>query len=214
MKTLIGIGAGGHAKVILEILRNDSRYSLVGLLDSDHNLWGKEVCGVPVLGGDDMLGRIFSEGTRHAFLGLGTTGKATLRRRLYEIVSAIGFEFVPAIHPQAIISPSAKTGRGIAVMAGAVINTEARIGDNVIINTGAVVEHDCVIGDHVHVATGALLAGGVNVGAGSLVGIGASVRQGIHIGSDAIVGAGASVVTDVPDNAVVGGVPARLLKRA
>jgi UDP-perosamine 4-acetyltransferase len=212
MTPVIGIGAGGHAKVILEILRADRRYRLVGLLDRNRELWGSEVAGVPVLGGDELLEKLFAAGTRHAFIGVGTTGSAAPRRKLYEAATQLGFEFVPAIHPRATVSAMAKIGRGVAVMAGAVINTDTRIGDNVIINTGAVVEHDCSIGDHAHIATGAALAGGVSVGTGSLVGIGASVRQGVRIGNNAIVGAGAVVVKDVPDNIVVAGVPARFVK--
>jgi UDP-perosamine 4-acetyltransferase len=212
MTPVIGIGAGGHAKVILEILRNDPRYQLTGLLDCNRELWGKEIAGVPVLGGDELLKKLFAGGARHAFIGVGTTGNATPRRKLYETAIRMGFEFVPAIHPQAIVSPGAKIGKGIAIMAGAIINVGVSTGDNVIINTGAVVEHDCSIGDHTHIATGALLAGGVRVGSCSHVGIGASVRQGVNIGNNAVVGAGAVVVKDVPDNVIVAGVPARFLK--
>jgi UDP-perosamine 4-acetyltransferase len=212
MIPVIGIGAGGHAKVILEIIRNDPRYRLVGLLDRNHELWGKQIAGIPVLGGDELLGKLFAEGTRHAFIGVGTTGDAAPRRKLYETVTQLGFEFVPAIHSKAVVSPSARMGSGVAIMAGAIINPDVRIGDNVIINTGAVVEHDCSIGDHTHIATGALLAGGVRVGSCSHVGIGASVRQGVNIGNNAVVGAGAVVVKDVPDNIIVAGVPARFLK--
>jgi sugar O-acyltransferase (sialic acid O-acetyltransferase NeuD family) len=212
MTPVIGIGAGGHAKVILEILRDDPRYQLAGLLDRNRELWGKKVAGIPVLGGDELLKQIFAGGTHHAFIGVGTTGNGMLRQRLYETASRVGFEFVPAIHPKAIISPGATIGIGAAIMAGAIINVDVCLGDNVIINTGAVVEHDCSIGNHTHIATRAALAGGVKVGSGSLVGAGASVRQCVQIGNNAIVGAGAVVVKNVPDNVIVVGVPARFLK--
>ncbi len=212
MTSIIGIGAGGHAKVMLEILRIDPGCRLVGLLDRNRELWGKEIAGVPVLGGDELLDKLRAEGIHHAFIGVGSAGNSARRQKLYELALSHGFQVVPAIHPQAVISPSARIGAGVAIMAGAIINADAQIGDNVIINTGAIVEHDCSIGSHTHIATGALLAGGVHIGNGSHVGVGASVKQGMRIGCNAIVGAGAAVVKDVPDNSVFAGVPARRLR--
>ena len=210
---VIGLGAGGHAKVVIEILRLIGGYELAGLLDPKQELWGTEVLGVPVLGDDSLLPELYNQGVHHAFIGLGTTGDTQPRRQLYEKARRQGFQIVHAIHPQAVIAPSVEIGHGPTIMAGAVINAAARLGDNVIVNTGAIVEHDCVIGDHVHIATGARLASGVHVGEGTHIGLGASIRQCIHIGRNAIVGAGAVVVDDVPDSVVVIGVPARILKR-
>lgn len=212
MTQVIGIGAGGHARVIMEVLRPDPRYQIAGLLDRSPELWSKRIDGVTVLGNDELLERLFADGIHHAFLGVGMTGAGTLRRKLYEIAIQIGFDIVSAIHTKAVVSKGAVVGRGAAILAGAIVNTGAKIGENVIINTGAVVEHDCFVDGHCHIATGALLAGGVAVSAGSHVGIGACVRQGVRIGCNAIVGAGAVVVKDVPDNVVVAGVPARFLK--
>jgi len=212
MKRVIGLGAGGHAKVVLEILQLMGGYKFVGLLDPKQELWNTEVLGTPVLGNDDLLPELYKDDVRHAFIGLGTVGDTSPRRQLYEKARAQGFQIVQAIHPQAILSPSVEIGHGPTIMAGAVINANARLGDNVIVNTGAIVEHDCVIGDHVHVATGARLASTVHVDGGAHIGVGASVRQCIRIGRNAIVGAGAAVIDNVLDNVVVVGVPARILK--
>lgn len=209
---VIGLGAGGHAKVVIEILELMAGYELVGLLDANQQLWGTDILGVPVLGDDDLLPKLYNRGVGHAFIGLGTVGDTRPRRELYEKARRQGFQIVSAIHPQAIISPSAEIGHGPTVMAGAVINAAARLGDNVIVNTGAIVEHDCVVGNNVHIATGARLASTVYVGDGAHIGLGASVRQCIRIGRNAIVGAGSVVVDEVPDNVIVVGVPARMLR--
>jgi UDP-perosamine 4-acetyltransferase len=205
---VVGIGAGGHAKVVIDILRLMGGYEIVGLLDADKALWGTEVLGVRVLGDDSLLPQLHKQGVNDAFVGVGTVGDTQPRIRLYETARRHGFQIVRAVHPRAVVAPSAEIGHGPTIMAGAVINPDARIGDNVIINTRAVVEHDCIIGDHVHIATGAVLSGTVIVGQGAHVGAGASVRQGITIGERAVIGAGAVVVRNVPAGATVVGVPA------
>jgi len=208
---VIGLGAGGHAKVVVETLRLTGGYEFAGLLDPKKELWGSGIMGVSVLGGDSLLPELYGRGVRHAFIGLGGTGDNRPRQRLYEHALSQGFQLVQVVHPQAVVSPSALLGDGITIMAGAIINAEAHIGFNVIVNTGAIVEHDCMIGNHVHVATGVKLASTVRVAEGAHIGVGASVRQGICIGEWAVIGAGAVVVKDVEPWTVVAGVPAREL---
>jgi len=209
MIPVIGFGAGGHAKVVIDILRSIRDYEIVGLLDTRIER-GASVLGVQVLGDDSLMAELKERGIGHAFIGIGSVGETTSRRQLYEKVVSFGFQIVPAIHAAAVVSLTAQIGTGPTIMAGAIVNADAVIGNNVIVNTAAIVEHDCVIGDHTHIATGARLAGGVHVGPGSHVGIGAVVRQEIKIGEGAIVGAGAVVVRDVPDFKTVIGVPAKI----
>jgi sugar O-acyltransferase (sialic acid O-acetyltransferase NeuD family) len=168
---------------------------------------------VPVLGDDSLLPVLRAQGVRHAFIGVGSVGNTRARQRLYHTLQAQDFQLVRAMHPQAIVAPSADIGPGLTIMATAVINAAATLGANVVVNTGAIVEHDCVIGDHVHIASGARLASTVHIGEGAHIGLGAAIRQCLRIGRQAIVGAGAVVVADVPDNVVVVGVPARILRR-
>lgn len=213
MTRLVGLGGGGHAKVVIDILLLHGGWDIVGVLDPDPALRGGQVLDVPVLGGDSLLEELIADGVEHAFIGLGSPARTAPRRRLYEIARGHGLEVVDAVHPMATIAASARTGSGVTAMAGAVVAAAAVLGENVIVNTGAIVEHDCVVGDHVHVATGARLGGGVYVGEGTHVGLGASVSHGVRIGAGSVVGAGAVVVDDVEDGVIVAGVPARMLRR-
>jgi sugar O-acyltransferase (sialic acid O-acetyltransferase NeuD family) len=214
MSRIVGLGAGGHAKVMIEIFQMVGEHEIVGLLDTKEELRDTELLGIPVLGGDDLLTELLAQGVESAFIGLAGTGDTQPRRNLYERALAAGFRIVPAIHPKAIISPSASLGDGITVMAGAVINAQANIGANVIVNTGAIVEHECRIGDHVHLATGSRLCSTVKVGDGAHIGTGSTVKQCVSVGENAVVGAGAVVLDDVPPMAIVAGVPARPLKKS
>jgi UDP-perosamine 4-acetyltransferase len=210
---VIGLGAGGHAKVLIDILHSGQKLDLVGLLDVDSRLQGTTVLGIRVLGDDSLLPLLKRKGVNHFFVGLGGSGRIAVRRRLYELGIQTEMEPVNAIHAHASVSTFAELGRGVTVMAGAVINAGVCLGEDVTINTGAIIEHDCVIGDHVHVAPGAMLAGAVRVGKGAEIGMGAVIRQGTSIGEGAIVGAGAVVVEEVADHVVVVGVPARVLRK-
>jgi sugar O-acyltransferase (sialic acid O-acetyltransferase NeuD family) len=194
---------------VIEILRLTAGYEVTGLLDPNPALQGKTVLGIPVLGDDRLLHGLVARGMRHFFVGVGSTGDAALRRRLFEAALDQGMTPVTAIHPGSFLSPSIQLGAGVIIMAAAVINCGAIIGSNVIVNSGAIVEHDCIIGDHAHIASGACLASAVRVGDGAHIGTGATIRQCITIGAQAVVGAGAAVVDNVPPGAIVTGVPAR-----
>ena len=211
---IVGVGAGTHAKSVLEAIRSAGAFDVAALVDDDPARNGASVLGVPVLAGEDALARLRGDGVRHAFVGVGGTRDSGPRRRVFERLREAGFELPAIVHGAASVSPWARLGNGVQVLAAAVVNAEAEIGDGAIVNTGAIVEHDCRIGEHAHVAPGARLAGLVSVGAGAHVGIGAVVIEGVRIGAGALVAAGAVVVRDVTDGERVAGVPARPLEAA
>jgi UDP-perosamine 4-acetyltransferase len=209
---VLGIGAGGHAKVVIDTLRARGEVTLVGLLDIDPDLHGSFLLGIPVLGDDSYLTKSHDVDAQYFFVGVGCTGDMAPRTKLYGLGIAAGLSPLTVTHPQAVVSSSTDLGVGFTAMAASVVNADAQIGVNVLLNTGAIVEHDCVLGDHVHVATGARLAGAVSVEAGVHVGAGAIVRQEITLGEGAVIGAGAVVIRDVLPNTVVAGVPARVIR--
>ena len=213
---VIGVGAGGHAKILVELLGATGGYDVIGFTDLDQTRWGTTVMGAPILGGDDELPKLRAKGIRVVFIGVGavSVGGTRLRARLFRQVVSLGFDTPTLVHPRAIVSPSATLGPGSVILAGAVISAAVRVGANVTVYPGVVVEHDSVVGDHVHLSPGVHLAGGVVLGEGAFVGIGASIIQGVHVGAWATVGAGAAVLAEVPDGAVAVGVPARVVKEA
>jgi UDP-perosamine 4-acetyltransferase len=206
-ENVIVLGAGGHAKVVIEILQASGE-TVDYCVSGTH---GPDTCaGVSVLEGDEHLPLLRQRGYGRAFVAIGSN---TIRQRMADVVRRVGFQLINAISPHAIISPSARLGGGIAVMAGAVINAASVIDDLVIINTGATIDHDCHIGSGVHIGPQCALAGNVTVGEGAFLGTGAKVIPGMQIGRRAIVGAGGVVIRNIPDGAVAVGVPARVIKQ-
>ncbi len=198
------LGGGGHAKVVIESLRASGE-TVVAIVDADPT--PRAVLGVPVVGDDLALADLRGQGLAKLFVAIGDN---RLREKLGRKAREQGFALVNAIHPSAVISPTARIGEGVAVMAGVAINADSVIGDLAIINTGAVVDHDCRLGAACHLGPASALAGGVIVGERSFLGVGARVIPGVSIGADAIVGAGGVVVRDLPDGVLAVGVPAKI----
>lgn len=230
-RRLVGIGAGGHARVLIDIARQQGD-QVVALLDANPALWGGEVAGVPVLGDEPLipalLGRaplpagqpdgdartrgVLEAGPADAlFVSIGGVPSNRVRRMVFTRLREAGHPLVGLVHPTATVAPDVVLGEAPIIMAGAIINPGTTLGTFTIINTGALVEHDCRIGDYAHICPGARLAGNVTVDEGAFVGLGACVIQGVRIGAEAVVGAGAVVLRDVPAGRRAVGNPAHLL---
>lgn len=195
-------GASGHGKVVKDIL-NANGVKVEAFVDD--NLRVDECAGRKVLHDAKGLSPIIVS------IGVNRVRRIVVERLLADANSNGGvLEFATAVHPSAIISPTAKIGEGTVVMAGAVINADAVIGKHCIVNTGATVDHDCIIGDYCHIAPGANVSGGTHIGEGTWVGVGACVIQCLNIGKDCMIGAGSVVVSDIPDGVTAYGNPCRV----
>lgn len=210
MEKIVLVGAGGHCKVIIDIIKSMRKYEIVCITDSKGV--GDKIFDIPIIGSDEVLPQVYKGGVRNAFVCLGSINNIGFRDKIYYKLRKIGYEVPKLIHNKAIVSPYAKIEDGTCVMAGAVVNAGAVIQENCIINTSSIIEHDCVIGRNSHISPGANLAGGVKIGDNSHVGMGASIIQGVTIGTNVVIGAGAVVLEDLKDNVTAVGIPSKIIK--
>jgi len=206
---IVVIGGGGHAKVIISILKKIERFEIVGFTDPEE---AGPVLGAEYLGTDEILQELYANGVKNAVIGLGQIKSSVVRRKLVKMIQEIGFDSPAIISPRAIINEEVSIGEGTVVMDGAVINSGTIIGDYSIINTNCSVDHDCNIGSFTHIAPGVTLSGYINVGENVLLGTGASVIHDISITSGALIAAGSSVQKNIKIPGLYRGVPARLIK--
>lgn len=205
------LGAGGHGRVVLDILLQAKLHRPVGFLDNNAAIHGRRIDGLPVLGGIESAAELKARGIPGAVIAIGDNGA---RRSMGDFLEAAEMEVVSAIHPSAQLASNANFGKGVVIAAGALVCAHCQIGDYVILNTGCIVDHESMIATAAHICPGVRLAGHVTVESGAFIGIGATVVQNVRIGFEAIVGAGAVVTNNVDPMTTVVGVPARAIKDA
>ena len=208
-QVLIIYGAGGHAREVTSLALALDCVSLTALIDDfDFN---RTYRGLPIVNYEQV---------RERFPGaaiLVAIGDPMARRRLYGKAARDGFQPYTLISPQVWISPTARIGAGSQVFFGAAISEDVRVGENVIVNFHCSLSHDVAIGAHTTLSPRVSIAGYVRVDEGVFLGIGATIINGsrhepLRIGANAVIAAGACVISNVPANATMAGVPARAMR--
>lgn len=210
MTPLVLVGAGGFARETAEAVgavnAERSTWELLGFVDDDPALRGREVQGLPVLG---PIGALTAMSGVKALVCTGHPGNYFSRRLIVERLGLDPCRYATLVHPAAVLGRSTELGPGTVVLATVVATASVSIGAHVALMPGVVLTHDDVVGDYATFGSGARLAGRVAVGEGAYIGAGALVREDRVVGRWSLVGMGAVVTTDVPEAEVWTGVPAR-----
>lgn len=208
MTPIVVLGGGGHAKVVIAVLRK-SGYQILGYTDQQDR---GPILTAPYLGADTALPDILRAQRRcAATVAVGKIDASPRRSAVQAKVGALGFEFPVIVSPDAVINDAVRLGPGTVVLDGVVINSGTETGNTCIVNTGSTVDHDCRIGANVHIAPGVTLSGGVTIGDNCLIGAGSTIIQGVSVCGGCLVGAGSTVVKDLTAPGTYAGTPARRL---
>jgi sugar O-acyltransferase (sialic acid O-acetyltransferase NeuD family) len=207
---IIIIGAGGHAKVVVDIIEKQGLHHILGFIDRD-KARGIDVYGYPVLGGMEILGQAEFAAINAGIVAIGDNWD---RKQVVDEVLRLRpeFVFVNALHPSAIIARGVEIGCGTVHMAGSIINSGAHIGNHCILNTNSSVDHFVGLGNFGSIGPGAVVGGDVTIGDYSVISLGANVIHNVHIGEHTVIGAGAVVVRSIDSGAVAYGVPAKVIR--
>ena len=210
MKVII-YGAGQNGRIVLEILQSQNIYKVIGFIDDNKQLQNRTINNIPILGDSSCLTRLITD--NYMLSAIVTIGDNEKRADKINLLKNIKFNLINVIHKKTIISKNVKFGENIQITAGAIINTGCKIGNNVIINTAATIDHDNEIGNNVQICPGVHLAGSVKLKDNAFIGTGSVIVNNITIGKNAIVGAGSVIIKDIPDNAVVVGIPGKVRQK-
>ncbi len=192
-------GAGGHGKVIFDIIKNN-KDQIIAIFDDQSS---KDFLSKTEILSPNKIENY----TNHDFVIC--IGSNFMRK---EIVNRLDVNYGTVIHKQTVVSSNVRIGNGSVVMSNVTVNSGTLIGKHVILNTSSVIEHDCNISDFVHISPNATITGNVTIGEGTHIGAGAIIIPDIKIGKWVTIGAGAVVIEDVPDYAIVVGNPGVIKK--
>ena len=209
---IILIGSSGHARVVIDIIEEEGKYQIEGVVTNDIFPDGK-FNNYTVLGDDSVLHEMYKAGYKNLAMGVGGFKNNLNRKKIFNNLKATGFNFINVIHPKSVISRSVKIGEGCTIFAGVIINPNAIIRNNVIIATNATIDHDSIIESHVLISAGVTVGGNDLIGEGTLLALGSKVVSGIKIGKNILIGSGAVVVKDCLEEGLYLGIPAKLIKK-
>jgi len=209
MENIIVIGGGGHAKVVISILKKNYQFNIIGYSDLED--YGP-LLNINYIGNDDLVIENYADKSINVILGVGQIKSPELRKHLVEQYINAGFKFPAIISPQAIVNESVVVGNGTVVMDNVVINTGSIIGNYSILNTSSIIEHDCNIGDFVHIAPGVTLSGEVAICNNTFIGAGSTVANSVSISENCIIGAGSFVRKNISQSGLYVGNPIKKYK--
>jgi len=191
VKNIILIGGGGHCKSVIDVIEQEGRFKIIGIVDKPE-LLGSSILGYSVVGNDSDLDDLAKK-YQYALITVGQIKSPSLRIKLFDLAVKAGFALPNIISPNAYVSKHSSIGNGVIVMHNAIVNANASIGDNCIINSKALIEHDCSISKHCHVSTNVTINGGVTVESGCFIGSGSIAKESIAISENSFIKAGSLV---------------------
>ena len=213
MKDIVIIGAGGHAKVIADIILKrkellNEKLNITGFLDDGYkNLKYTKIFDIPILGDTSLIGKLEHEKKYNYIIGIGNN---KIREKISNKFPNLNY--YTAIHPKSVIGTEVAIAEGTIVMANTIVNSGTKIGKHCILNTGSIIEHDNKIEDYCHISPNSTLCGTVKVGKNSWIGAGSTIIQNRNIGENSMIGAGSVIIRDIPNNCAVVGNPGKIIK--
>jgi sugar O-acyltransferase (sialic acid O-acetyltransferase NeuD family) len=204
---IILIGGGGHCKSVIDVIEQENRYEILGIIDVKEKI-GAKVLGYAVIGCDDDIEEL-SKSTNNFFITFGQGKNNTFRKQTYSKLKSLNLKLPVIKSPLSHVSKHSAIGEGTIVMHWAIVNAGAKVGVNCILNTQSLIEHDVEIGDHCHISTKVTLNGTVKLGSSVFAGSSCVIADGLSICENVTIGAGSTVIKSIVEEGVYVGCPAK-----
>ena len=214
-KKVIIIGGEGNGGVIAACIEDNRRrfgdleWEVAGFV----NDYETQVCGYPVLGGPDDVGKLLENPEYHFMWGIHMIGRNILTEKTFRRVNIPRERFATIVHKTAFVADSAILEPGAFVMSNCYVGAQARIGQCSLMMANSLVGHNTTVGPLCHFSVGSITSSYITIGLCSDVTLGAKVIEKVKIGNFAVAGAGSLVTRDIPDYEIHVGTPARFMKR-
>ena len=184
------LGAGGHCKSVIDVIEQENKFKIAGIIDADSVDIGQSILGYHIIGTDSDLSRLYKK-YKYALITVGYIKTPHIRIKLYNLLKKIGYKLPVIISPLAYVSKHSHINEGTIIMHHSIVNATAKVGKNSIINTKALIEHDAIIEDNCHISTGSIVNGGVHVRENTFYGSNATSKEYIEV--DGFIKAGSVV---------------------
>ena len=213
-KKLLIFPFGGNGREslisILAINERKPEWEVVGFIDDNRSMHGKEYAGIKVIGGRELL-----HAHQDAFV-LAVPGSPTGYLRRKSIIENLAMEasrFATIIHPSVVRAPDAVIGYNSLLMPHVVVSCGVQVGNHCIVLPNTVIAHDTLVGDYCCIGSNVSVSGSVRVGPECYIGSGVKVRENVHIGARSLIGLGSNVIADIPEQIVAVGNPAKEIRK-
>jgi sugar O-acyltransferase (sialic acid O-acetyltransferase NeuD family) len=204
---------GGNAResliAIFAINDLEREWDIIGFIDDNQSLHGKDCCGIKVVGGREIL-----QDFPDAYV-LALPGNPKNHMRRDSIIESLGTDksrFARIIHPAAVVASDAIIGYNTVIMSNVVISCGVTIGNHCILLPNTVIAHDSSVGDYCCIGSNAVVSGGVFIDSSCYIGSGANIRENLKIGRRTLVGLGSVVISNIQHNVIVAGNPAKVIR--
>jgi len=211
MERIVLFGGGPHCKCCIYIIEQEGKYEIAGITDPYLEI-GSKIYGYPVIGRQEDIIQLISD--YHIDAGLVSIGDNWIRNYVVDFIrSEINdFKFINAIHPSADIGTRSELGTGIVISAGCLVDTGCRIGNFCYFGTGGQLGHDSIMDDYSSIVAGSVTGGNIKIGKHTAITLGVTIVDRVEIGSNTVIGSGSLILKDIPDNVMVYGNPAKIVR--
>lgn len=205
------IGAKGFAKEVLQVFHDNGYSDKIAFYDDINNdVKGLLFDQFPILKNEEQVLDYFEDNGKEFVIGIGSP---VLRYSLYNKFLNYGGVFTSCISPYAHIGNYGVVfDKGCNIMTGSILTSDITIGIGVLINLNCTIGHDSVLDDFVELCPGVHISGNCKIGSHSFIGTNSTLIPNVTIGKNVTIGAGSVVTTDIPDNSVAVGIPAKVIR--